>query len=116
VFTKITIGVAAFWILLCIVAVNVLGRQQSLLSGDLGGAAPIKSEESLDGDAGSAAAGGIEAAGSGTAETVSEEAAAAPAETPSGEDAGSEARAEPAAERSAAESAEAPAETTPSAE
>lgn len=112
VFTKITIGVAAFWILLCIVAVNVLGRQQSLLSGDLGGAAPITVDESLDGDADSAAAGDIEAAGSGTAETVSEEAAAAP----SGEDAGSEAQPEPAADGSAAEAAEAPAESTPSGE
>ena len=112
VFTKITIGVAAFWILLCIVAVNVLGRQQSLLSGDLGGAAPITVDESLDGDGGSAAAGDIEAAGSGTAETVSEEAA----ETPSGEDAGSEAQAEPAADGSTAEAAEAPVEATPSAE
>ena len=116
VFTKITIGVAAFWILLCIVAVNVLGRQQSLLSGDLGGAAPITVDESLDGDGGSAAAGDIEAAGSGTAETVSEEAAATPAETPSGEDAGSEAQAEPAADGSTAEAAEAPVEATPSAE
>ena len=112
VFTKITIGVAAFWILLCIVAVNVLGRQQSLLSGDLGGAAPITVDESLDGDGGSEAAGDIEAAGSGTAETVSEEAA----ETPSGEDAGSEAQAEPAADGSTAEAAEAPVEATPSAE
>ncbi|MDA0969602.1 MAG: preprotein translocase subunit SecG [Planctomycetota bacterium] len=112
VFTKITIGVAAFWILLCIVAVNVLGRQQSLLSGDLGGAAPITVDESLDGDGGSAAAGDIEAAGSGTVETVSEEAA----ETPSGEDAGSEAQAEPAADGSTAEAAEAPVEATPSAE
>ena len=112
VFTKITIGVAAFWILLCIVAVNVLGRQQSLLSGDLGGAAPITVDESLDGDGDSAAAGDIEAAGSGTAETVSEEAA----ETPSGEDAGSEAQAEPAADGSTAEAAEAPVEATPSAE
>jgi preprotein translocase subunit SecG len=42
-FTRITIGVAAFWILLCILSVNVLGRQQSLLSGSLGGSAPIDS-------------------------------------------------------------------------
>ena len=41
VFTKITVGVAAFWILLCVLAINVLGRQQSLLSGSLGGAAPV---------------------------------------------------------------------------
>ncbi|MFN6190254.1 MAG: preprotein translocase subunit SecG [Planctomycetia bacterium] len=40
VFTKITVGVAAFWIVLCVLSVNILGRQQSLLSGNLGSAAP----------------------------------------------------------------------------
>jgi preprotein translocase subunit SecG len=40
VFTKITVGVAAFWILLCILSLNVLGRQSSLFSPTLGGAAP----------------------------------------------------------------------------
>ena len=40
VFTKITVGVAGFWILLCILALNVLGRQSSLFSPALGGAAP----------------------------------------------------------------------------
>ena len=39
-FTRITVGVAAFWIILCLLATNLLGRQQSLLSGELGGAAP----------------------------------------------------------------------------
>ena len=39
-FTKITIGVATFWILLCILSINVLGTQQSLFSTNLGGAAP----------------------------------------------------------------------------
>jgi len=38
-FTRITVGVAAFWIILCLLATNLLGRQQSLLSSDLGGAA-----------------------------------------------------------------------------
>jgi len=32
--------VATFWILLCVLSINVLGRQQSLLSGSLGSAAP----------------------------------------------------------------------------
>ena len=42
VFTKITIGVAAFWILLCILALNVLGRQESKFSAaTLGTSAPI---------------------------------------------------------------------------
>lgn len=40
VFTKITVGMAAFWIVLCILATNVLGRQRTLFSSDLGGAAP----------------------------------------------------------------------------
>jgi preprotein translocase subunit SecG len=39
-FTRITVGVAAFWIVLCILATNLLSRQQSLLSSELGGAAP----------------------------------------------------------------------------
>jgi preprotein translocase subunit SecG len=40
VFTRITVGVAAFWIGLCILSINVLGRQQSLFSPDLGGSVP----------------------------------------------------------------------------
>ena len=44
-FTKITIGVATFWILLCILSINVLGTQQSLFSTNLGAAAP----ESMEG-------------------------------------------------------------------
>lgn len=63
VFTKITVGVAAFWILLCILAVNVLGRQQSLLSGDLGGSAPITMDESLGGDGAAAPESNAEPAG-----------------------------------------------------
>jgi preprotein translocase subunit SecG len=39
-FTKFTVGVAGVWILLCILAINVLGRQQTLFSSDLGSAAP----------------------------------------------------------------------------
>jgi preprotein translocase subunit SecG len=40
VFTKITVGVAAFWIVLCILATYVLGRQRTLFSSNLGSAAP----------------------------------------------------------------------------
>ena len=40
VFTKITVGVAAFWIGLCILSLNMLGQGQSLFSGTLGGNAP----------------------------------------------------------------------------
>lgn len=39
VFTRITVGVAAAWILLCILAINVLGTSRSRLSTSLGGAA-----------------------------------------------------------------------------
>jgi hypothetical protein len=47
VFTKITIGVAAFWILLCILALNILGRQQSKFSAStLGASAPIGTDNS----------------------------------------------------------------------
>jgi len=49
VFTRITVGVAAFWILLCVLSINVLGRQQSLFSNALGSAAP----EAATGSAGS---------------------------------------------------------------
>ncbi len=38
-FTKITIGVATFWIALCIVMVKVLGVGGGVLSQDIGGAA-----------------------------------------------------------------------------
>jgi preprotein translocase subunit SecG len=45
VFTKITIGVAAFWILLCILALNILGRQPSKFSAStLGTSAPISTD------------------------------------------------------------------------
>lgn len=41
-FTKITIGVAAFWIFLCILLVKMLGGAPSTLSGELGSAADQK--------------------------------------------------------------------------
>jgi preprotein translocase subunit SecG len=42
-FTKITIGLAAFWIVLCIVSVRLMGTSQSVLNPTLGGAnAPLK--------------------------------------------------------------------------
>jgi hypothetical protein len=34
------VGVAGFWIVLCILATNVLGRQRTLFSSNLGSAAP----------------------------------------------------------------------------
>lgn len=39
VFTRITVVVAACWILLCILAINLLGRRESLFNPTLGGAA-----------------------------------------------------------------------------
>lgn len=39
VFTRITVVVAAVWILLCILAINLLGRSESLFSPTLGGTA-----------------------------------------------------------------------------
>ena len=39
-FTRITVGVAAFWIVLCILSINVLSRQRPLLRQNLGVAAP----------------------------------------------------------------------------
>jgi preprotein translocase subunit SecG len=43
-FTKITIGVAAFWIVLCILSINVLATPRSRLSGSLGSDAPMAVE------------------------------------------------------------------------
>ena len=43
VFTRITIGVAAFWIFLCILSVKFLGGDTRLLSEDLGKAAADQS-------------------------------------------------------------------------
>jgi preprotein translocase subunit SecG len=36
-FTKITIGVAAFWLLLCVVSVRFMGAQKDVLNPNLGG-------------------------------------------------------------------------------
>jgi preprotein translocase subunit SecG len=41
-FTRITIGVAAFWIILCMVMVKVLGVGGSALNVDMGGGAESK--------------------------------------------------------------------------
>jgi preprotein translocase subunit SecG len=42
VFTRITVGVAACWILLCILAINVLGTSSSRIAPNLGGATQQK--------------------------------------------------------------------------
>ena len=41
-FTKITIGVAAFWIILCMITVKVLGISESSLDYNMGASAPSK--------------------------------------------------------------------------
>ena len=54
-FTRVTIGVAAFWILLCMFAVWHFGQEQSILDSDLGtkdpagadAAAPPATEENV---------------------------------------------------------------------
>ena len=100
VFTKITVGVAAFWIVLCVLSVNILGLQQSLLSGSLGSAAP----EAVGPSAG-AAPGSQPAAEASPAATAPQgtQAPAAPADAgPVLPSAGGAAPATPAAEPAAA--------------
>lgn len=101
VFTKITIGVAAFWILLCILALNILGRQQSKFSAStLGASAPI----GTDSTGGALPAVNTPAASAGT-----------PSETPAGADqkAGDDAA---AAGTAAPASGESPADPAPAAD
>ncbi len=74
-FTKITIGVATFWILLCILSINVLGTQQSLFSTNLGTAAP----EAIEG------LGTTEAEPIKPADSSTEPAAETATDTPAGE-------------------------------
>ena len=49
-FTRITVVTAAIWIILCILATNVLGTKQSRLSPDLGGAAGQLAPAATDGE------------------------------------------------------------------
>lgn len=91
VFTKITVVVAACWILLCILAINVLGRRDSLFSPTLGGMA---GQNVAPQTAPAAGAPPAAAAGGGTAAIP---AAAAATETPSAPPAGSSAPATDAA-------------------
>lgn len=41
-FTRVTIGVAAFWIILCVASIKLLGGGEEMLEGDMGGEAPVK--------------------------------------------------------------------------
>ena len=91
VFTKITVVVAACWILLCILAINMLGRSESLFSPTLGGSAgqavPSRTPAADAGPAGEASSAGA------AATTGSSAADAAPASPPTApEGAGAEAK------------------------
>ncbi len=85
VFTKITVVVAACWILLCILAINMLGRSESLFNPTLGGSAgqavPSRTPAADAPAGGDAAAPGVPAATGSTAP------AAVPASPPAGADA-----------------------------
>jgi preprotein translocase subunit SecG len=109
VFTKITVVVAACWILLCILAINVLGRRDSLFSPALGGMAGQNVAPQT-----APAAGAPPAAATGG--TAAIPAAAAATETPPGAPAGSSAPATEAALATSvapATDAAAPASQTP---
>lgn len=109
VFTRITVVVAACWILLCILAINVLGQRQSLFSPSLGGTAgqavPAQTAPAAPGQ--EAAPAGDAAAPEGAAEPASE---AKPAAT-SSDAATTEAPATPPAAEAPA--ADAPASAPP---
>src|SRR5215467_8421672 len=66
-FTRVTIGVTFFWIVLCIVSVKVMGVSSNKFSG-LGGSAPTDTGLPPTGSSGAAPVGG--AAGSKAAENV----------------------------------------------
>jgi preprotein translocase subunit SecG len=102
VFTKITVVVAACWILLCILAINVLGRRDSLFSPALGGMAGQNVAPQT-----APAAGAPPAAATGGTAAIP---AAAATETPSGAPAGSAA---PATSSAPAPGAAAPASQSP---
>jgi preprotein translocase subunit SecG len=91
VFTKITVVVAACWILLCILALNMLGRSDSLFSPTLGGSAgqavPSRTPAADPGPVGEATAAGAAAT---TGSSAPAAAPASPPEAPAG--AGAEAK------------------------
>ncbi len=108
VFTKITVVVAACWILLCILAINVLGRRDSLFSPALGGMAGQNVAPQT-----APAAGAPPAPATGGTAAIP---AAAATETPSGPPAGSSApatEAAPATSVAPATDAAAPASQSP---
>jgi preprotein translocase subunit SecG len=122
VFTRITVIVAACWILLCITAINVLGRRESLFSPTLGGSAgqavpaqstvPPAGPSATGTSAGEAAVPAVETKTEGKAEAETPPAAKAEPAAP----AATETPAPPAAPTPPAPAAEAaPAADTPAA-
>ncbi len=75
-FTRITIGVAAFWILLCILAVKVLSTPGKGFAGATGNSSGTSTTATAPAVPGSATTGGAAKTGTGTSGT------AAPAEKP----------------------------------
>ncbi|MBU6222550.1 MAG: preprotein translocase subunit SecG [Planctomycetes bacterium] len=115
VFTRITVIVAACWILLCILAINVLGRRQSLFNPTLGTAAgqAVPAQSTLPpagGPDGGATGGGapVQPAAPSDAPATTSPSDAAGSATPAAPAAASDTPAAPAA---AAPVAEAPAAT-----
>jgi preprotein translocase subunit SecG len=100
VFTRVTVIVASLWILLCILAINVLGTSTSRISPALGGAAGQRVASELDGPAADAPAADAPAADAPAANAPAGDAAkAAP------EDAKAPAEAAPESVEPAAEAA-----------
>ena len=89
VFTRITVGVAAAWILLCILAINVLGTSRSRLSASLGGAAGTAVPSDVAPET-------SEAAGGGPSEAAAESSNSGTESAPAVEPAAAGAAAEPA--------------------
>ncbi|MEI6505409.1 MAG: preprotein translocase subunit SecG [Planctomycetota bacterium] len=104
VFTRITVVVAAVWILLCILAINLLGRSESLFSPTLGGTAgqAVPAQTTVPPAAPPAGAnttegGSTAPADDGKAETKTDAAAEPTAETPAATEPATPAAATPAA-------------------
>jgi preprotein translocase subunit SecG len=118
VFTRVTVIVASFWILLCILAINVLGTTTSRISPALGGAAGQRVASELDGPAADAPAPDALAPDAPAADAPAGDAPAGDAAKAAPEDAKPAAKAAPESAEPAAEAAgkEAPPAAEPAAE
>ena len=99
VFTRITVVVAAVWILLCILAINLLGRSESLFSPTLGGTAgqAVPAQTTVPAGASTTEGGSTAPADDVKAETKTDAAAEPTAETPAATEPATPAAATPAA-------------------